>query len=175
MVADECFPLDKTLYPTKVGVAFHQYNKNKPAKHGLLFQSINSAEMPHTYNSILYSGKLPGELNEYYITTADDLVKYLVTSLTNQVNMPSCNISSDWFCTSLELANWLLEGRMAIVGTIKTNLLGVGDLKKMDDRENNSTLIGRKTRAPWQWHPSPWTRSFLVSKTCLYWQQLTPS
>ena len=30
---------------------------------------------------------------------------------------------------------------MTVVGTIKTNRKGVGCLKKMDDRENNSTLI----------------------------------
>ena len=29
--------LDETLYPTRVGVAFRQHNKDKPAKYGLLF------------------------------------------------------------------------------------------------------------------------------------------
>ena len=33
--------------------------------------------MPYTYISILYSSKPLGEPNEYYITTTDDLVKYL--------------------------------------------------------------------------------------------------
>ena len=42
MVPDEYLSLDDTLYPTRVSVAFHQYNENKPAKYELLFQSINT-------------------------------------------------------------------------------------------------------------------------------------
>ena len=49
--------LDEMLYTTRVGVAFHQYNKDKSAKYGLLFRSINSAEVPYTYTSIIYPGK----------------------------------------------------------------------------------------------------------------------
>ena len=37
MVSDEYLSLDETLCPIRVGVAFYQYNKNKPAKYGLLF------------------------------------------------------------------------------------------------------------------------------------------
>ena len=84
---------------------------------------------------------LANHLESQYITATDDLVKYLVASLTDQVNMQGCNISCDRFYTSMELANWLLERKMTIVGTIKTNRKGVGDVKKMDGRENNSTLI----------------------------------
>ena len=49
--------LDETLYPARVGVVFRQYNKDKPAKYGLLFRSINSAEVPYTYTSVIYAGK----------------------------------------------------------------------------------------------------------------------
>ena len=97
--------------------------------------------MPCTYTSILYCGKPPGEPSEYFIITIDDLVKYLVTSFTDQVNMQGSSISCDRFCTSIELANWLLERKMTIVGTIMTNRKSVGKLKEMDGRENNSTLI----------------------------------
>ena len=75
MLPDDYLSLDETLSLTRVGVAFHQYTKKKPAKYGLLFRSINGAEMPYNYTSILYSGKPPGEPNEYYITTTDDLIK----------------------------------------------------------------------------------------------------
>ena len=139
MVPDSYLSLDETLYPTRVGVAFRQYNKSKPAKYGLLFRSINSAEMPYTYTSILYAGKPTGEPNEYYISSTDDIVKYLVTSLIDQVNMQGRSISCDRYYTSIELANWLLDKKMTITGTIKTNRKGVGDLKKMDGRENNRT------------------------------------
>ena len=37
--------------------------------------------MPYTYTCTLYSGKQPGEPNEYYSTTLDDLVKYLLAKV----------------------------------------------------------------------------------------------
>ena len=45
------------------------------------FGLVNSAEMPYTYTCTLYSGKPPGEPNEYYSTTLDDLVKYLLAKV----------------------------------------------------------------------------------------------
>ena len=53
MHPDMYLSLDETLYPTRVVVAFCQYNKDKLAKYGLLFQSINSAEVPYTYTSVI--------------------------------------------------------------------------------------------------------------------------
>ena len=47
MHPDVYLSLDETIYPTRVGAAFYQYNKDKPAKYGLLFRSINSAEVVH--------------------------------------------------------------------------------------------------------------------------------
>ena len=37
MHPDVYLSLDETLYPTRVGVVFRQYNKDEPAKYGLLF------------------------------------------------------------------------------------------------------------------------------------------
>lgn len=141
MNPDGYLSLDETLYPTRVGVAFRQYNKSKPAKYGLLFRSINSAEMPYTYSAVLYAGKPPGQPGEHYITGTDDIVKYLVTSLSDRVNTQGRNISCDRFYTSIELANWLLEKKMTIVGTINTNRKGVGEIKIMDERESQSTKV----------------------------------
>ena len=57
LVSDEFLSLDETLHATRVGISFRQYSKSKPAKYGLLSKSLNSAEMPVTYNSVMYSGK----------------------------------------------------------------------------------------------------------------------
>ena len=57
LVPEEFLSLDETLHATRVGISFRQYSKSKPAKYGLLFKSLNSAEMPVTYNSVMYSGK----------------------------------------------------------------------------------------------------------------------
>ena len=67
MHPDVYLSLDETLYPTRVGVAFRQYNKEKPAKYGMLFRSINSAEVPYTYTSIIYAGKPLDEPGPYYV------------------------------------------------------------------------------------------------------------
>ena len=37
LMPEDFLSLDETLHTTRVGVAFRQYNKNKPTKHGLLF------------------------------------------------------------------------------------------------------------------------------------------
>ena len=141
MIPDAYFSIDETLYPAWVGVAFHQYNKNKPAMYGLLFCSINSAEMPYIYLSTLFVGKPPGESNGHYLTSTDDIIKHLVSNLSDHANLQGRNISCDRFYTSIDIANWLLEKKMAVVGPIKTNRKGVGDLKKMDGRERQTTKV----------------------------------
>ena len=57
LVPDEFLSLDETLYLTRVGVAFRQYNKSKPANYVSIFRNLNYAEMPFTYNSVMYLGK----------------------------------------------------------------------------------------------------------------------
>ena len=139
MIPDAYLFINETLYPTRVIVAFLQYNKNKSAKYGLLFRSINSAEMPYTNSSPLYTGKPPGESNEHYLTSTDDIIRHLVSNLSDHVNLQCRNISCDRFYSSIDIANWLLEKKMTVVGTIKTNPKGVGDLKKMDGSESQTT------------------------------------
>ena len=141
MIPNAYLSIDEILYPTRVGVAFRQYNKNKPATYGLLFCSINSAEMPYTYSSTLYAGKPPGDPNEHYLTSTDDIIKHLISSLSDHANLQGWNILCDRFYTSIDIANWLLEKKMTVVETIKTNRKGVGDLKKMDGREFQTTEV----------------------------------
>ena len=57
LVPDEFLSMNETLHAARVGISFRQYSKSKPAKYGLLSKSLNSAEMPVTYNSVMYSGK----------------------------------------------------------------------------------------------------------------------
>ena len=141
MVPDEFLSLDETLYPTRVGIAFRQYNKSKPAKYGLLFRSINSAEMPYTYNSIMYAGKPIGEPDPHYISGTEEIVQHLVSFLESHVNINGRNISCDRFYKSLPLANWCLQHNITMVGTIMTNRKGVGEIKSLANRENLSTKV----------------------------------
>ena len=133
--------LDETLYPTRVGAAFHQYHKEKPAKYVLLFRSINSAEVPYTYTSVIYAGKPVDKPDPYYVQTTDDIVKYLVNSLTREANIKGHNLSTDRFYTSIEIANWLLEKNVTCVDTIKGNCRGMRDLKSLVNGESPSKKV----------------------------------
>ena len=133
--------LDETLYPTRVGVAFRQCNKDKPAKYGLLFRSINSAKVLYTYTSIFFAGKPVDKPGPHYIQTMDDIVKYLVNSLTREANIKGCNLFTDRFYTSIVIANWLLEKNVTCVSTIKGNCRGIRDLKSLVNRESLSTKV----------------------------------
>ena len=139
MHPDVYLSLDETLYPTRVGVVFPQYNKDKPATYGLLFWSINSAEVPYTHTSVIYASKPVGKPGPYYVQTTDDIVKYLVNNLTREANIKGHNLSTDRFYTSIEIANWLLEKNVTCVATIKGNRRGIGDLKSLVNRESPSS------------------------------------
>ena len=43
MTPDDFLAIDETLYPTRGGISFKVYNKDKPAKYGLNFRSLGSA------------------------------------------------------------------------------------------------------------------------------------
>ena len=135
MHPDVYLSLDETLYPARVGVVFRQYNKDKPAKYGLFFWSINSAEVTYTYTSVIYTGKPVDKPGPYYAQTTNDIIKYLVNSLTREANIKGRNLSTDRFYTSIEIANWLLEKNVTCVGSIRGNRRRIGDLKSLVNRE----------------------------------------
>ena len=141
MHPDVYLSLDETLYPTRVGVVFPQYNKDKPATYGLLFWSINSAEVPYTHTSVIYASKPVGKPGPYYVQTTDDIVKYLVNNLTREANIKGHNLSTDRFYTSIEIANWLLEKNVTCVDTIKGNCRGMRYLKSLVNRESPSKKV----------------------------------
>ena len=107
----------------------------------MLFRSINSAEVPNPYTSVIYAGKPVDKPGPYYVQTTNDIVKYLVNSLTREANIKERNLSTDRFYTSIEIANWLLEKNVTCVGTIKGNRRGIGDLKSLVNRESLSTKV----------------------------------
>ena len=138
---DEFLSLDETLHATRVGISFRQYSKSKPAKYGLLFRSLNSAEMPVTYNSVMYSGKRIGEPGLHYVCRTEEIVQSLVNVLESHVNLQGRNISCDRFCTSISLANRCLQRNITMISTIMTNRKGVGSIELLDSREDLSSKV----------------------------------
>ena len=62
---DAYFTTDETLYAIRNQISFKQYNPNKPARYGVLFKSINAAQIPYTFVTAVYAGKPVGEPGEF--------------------------------------------------------------------------------------------------------------
>lgn len=139
LVPDDYLSLDETLYPTRVQISFKQYNPDKPAKYGLLFKSINGARYPYTHQTIVYSGKPVEEPNEYYVAGTIEYIKRLVDTLSKHQRLAGRNISMDRLYTSFEVADWLLQKKITMVGTIQANRVGIpAELKTVNNRGINS-------------------------------------
>ena len=53
----EYLSVDKTIYPMRQQLVFHQYNNNKPHRYDFLLNSLNYARFPYTYKAVLYAAK----------------------------------------------------------------------------------------------------------------------
>ena len=49
--------VDETLYPYRGRIGMKQYNPSKPAKYGLLYQSLCDAKVPYMYSALPYARK----------------------------------------------------------------------------------------------------------------------
>lgn len=136
MIADEYLALDETLYPTRNKIGFRQYNPNKPAKYGLLFRSVNATSYPYTYTAHVYSGKPENQTGPFYIQGVTETVQYLVSKMLEKNEVTGRNISMDRLYTSIPLAEWLLERKITMVGTLQSNRKGIPEeIKNTSGRE----------------------------------------
>ena len=141
---DEFLSLDETLYNTRVKVTFKVFMKNKPAKYGLLFRSLNSSIVPYTYTAIVSAGKPTTLPYKYHIDSTELYVKTLVRDLEqNMANttgeIKGCNITMDRFFTSVPLARWLLSKNISCIGTIQHKRKGIKEMGCLEGREYWST------------------------------------
>ena len=106
----------------------------------MLFKSINSATYPYTYQSHVYSGKPKGEPNEFHISETESYIQYLVNKLSSYHGIRERNISMDRLYSSLSVANWLLDKKITMDGTMQKNRVGIpASLNDVTNREINST------------------------------------
>ena len=49
MPPDDNIASEETLYPTRGGISFKTYNKDKSVKYGLDFRSLGSSRRPYIY------------------------------------------------------------------------------------------------------------------------------
>ena len=93
LIPDDLLSIDETLYPMRNRVSFKQFNQNKPAKHGLLFKSINGARHPYSFVSAPYCGKPKSELTEEYKQGTFEVTKHMVEKLIKYTSLKGRNIS----------------------------------------------------------------------------------
>ena len=142
LVPVDYITLDETLYPMRTQVNFKQYNPDKPAKYGMLFKSLNSGRYPYTYQSHVYCGKPEEQTGDFYVQGTINYIKYLVEKLSLHHSLHGRNITMDRLYTSFEIANWLYERKVTIIGTMQSNRVGIPpSLKETKGRENLSSEI----------------------------------
>ena len=141
MAPDDFLAIDETLYPTRGGVSFKTYNKDKPAKYGLNFRSLGSSRHPYVYYTIPYTGK-PEEVTDAHIKDTMTLVKRIVEGYeTNGFNLSGTNISMDRYYTSIPIAEWLYEKKITCIATMNSNRKGLPtEMKEIKGREENSWM-----------------------------------
>ena len=115
----EYLTIDETFYPMRHQIAFHRYNPNKPRKYGVQLKSLNDARLPYTYKAFPYAAKPTAGDGPIYISSTVDYIKNLVIRTKGQVTLDGRNISMDRLYTSIEIAYWVLEKNITIVGTVQ--------------------------------------------------------
>ena len=88
--------IDETLHLYRGHNEFKQYNPNKLAKYGLLYQSLCDSSISYTYYSLPYAGKpekVKGPAAKYYITGTNEYSKYLINELSVYCNLQGITTS----------------------------------------------------------------------------------
>ena len=135
LLPSEYFPNDETLYAMHHQIGFRQYNPTKPAKYGLLYNSLNDARFPFTYRVIPYCGKPVDGNGSDYPNPTEDYVNHLVESMP-AVSMKGRNISMDRLYKSISISNWLLAPKITSVGTLVSNIVSLSD--EVKDAKNRN-------------------------------------
>ena len=134
----EYLTTDEILYPMRHQITFCQYNPNKPHKYGVLLKSLSDARFPYTYKALPYATKPTAGDEPFYISSPADYIKNLVIRTKEQVRFDERNISMNRLYTSVEIANWLVEKNMTVVGTVQKGRVGFPE--EVFDTKNREVL-----------------------------------
>ena len=90
----------------------------------------------------MYCGKPEGEPDENYVAGTFNYITVLVEKLSRHQKLEGRNISMDRLYTSFLIANWLLQRKITMVGTLQANRVGIPpEIKKVDNREVLSSEV----------------------------------
>ena len=149
MSANHNVAIDEMLYPTRGGILFKTYNKDKPGKHVLNFRSLGSWRWPYVYFAISYT-RQPVEMTDTHIKDTFSLVQRLVESYKEHgYSLKGTNISMNKNHISTPLVKWLPEKNITFVETIQTNRKGLlFEMRETKDREEFSWASWKEDNGP---------------------------
>ena len=110
---------------------FIVYMPNKPDKFGIKFWMLTEVDSKHVYNILPYLGALEREQRDGR-PLAEDVVMRLAQSIHNQGGY---NVTTDNFFTSVILATLLLEKKISMVGTVRSNSKRLTKFMTKNDNE----------------------------------------
>ena len=143
ITSDEWNTIDETLYPTKGRISFRCFNKDKPKKYGIKFQSLNTVNVPYCLATRVYSGQ-PNEPDEYYKTGPDEEVKDLVSrAKAGNCSLKGKHLTYDNYYASYSTHVYLKEEeQITALGTWRKNRGGIPEeAKTIEGRNANSTIV----------------------------------
>ncbi|CAK1579943.1 unnamed protein product [Parnassius mnemosyne] len=134
----EHMTLDEQLVAFRGRCGFIMYLPNKPAKFGIKIFMVVDTKCPYIYNFEVYCGEQP-EGPFRVSNKVADVTKRLLEPLINM----GCNVTMDNWFTSYPVALQLLEERITVVGTLKSNKPEIPtSFKTSQGRQINSSLFG---------------------------------
>ena len=85
------------------------------------------SQRPHLliHKAVLYAAKPKTGDGPYYLKSTVDYIKYLVTEMEANQSITGRTISTDCLYTSTDSTNWLLDHRIATVGTLQKGRSGI--------------------------------------------------
>ena len=141
MSPDDYIAIDKTLYPTRGGISFKTYKKDKPDKYLLNFRSLGSSMRSYIYYTVPYARK-PVEVTESHKKDTLTSVKQFVEGYEiHGYLLKGANISIDRYYTSIALSEWLYKKNITCIGTLNSNRKELpNEIKETKGREENSWI-----------------------------------
>jgi len=108
--------IDEMLHPFRGRCQWIQYIPSKPAKYGIKMFALCDAKTFYTSKIEIYVGKQP--TGPYEVSNSPiDIVKRLVTPIENSKR----NLTTNNWYTSIPLADYLLQKKITLTGTLKKN------------------------------------------------------
>jgi len=154
----QCGPwlaFDETLYPNRgSGYGFRQFIDSKPWKYGILYRSLNDAEVAYTYQVHACAGKPVGEPTAHYVQgAAMSIITCLDAYVAEGNTVKGCNVTIDRGYSGYDPIQHIGEKfEMTVVGTICANRKGlpahfrnpvgreVGDYQVLWDKDSNVNI-----------------------------------